>query len=309
MNEFKRNNDTILVLDRNGNVYKDIVLKDGEELVIQKKTRELTPEQKAFINNKNELKNFTKSLGGYINMFYVKNELLFNKLEIDRANISRLIYLSTYIDYNDRQENLLVKHSENYKIEHLSRNKIKKLLKLSEKSFIDFMNNMIENKLIFKVDEKYYITNEYFSKGEVDANGDYTRIFINTTRMLFENCTARQHKHLSYLYQLIPFMNYNLNVLCKNSKETDISKLEKLSLKEICKILNISTDCKSTNRFENNLLKLYIIIDEKKQYVFKRVIVKGYNCKNDYFVINPNISWSGNNFEEINNTTNSLFFK
>lgn len=299
----------VAIFDRGGEINNSFALKGDEELIIVKKGKQLTPEQKVFLNKRNELKKYTSELGGYVHMFYVKNELLFNKVDIDRANVARLIYLSTYMDYNDRQENLLVKHGIDNKVEVLGRNDIKKLLNLSERTFIDFMNNMIETNLIFKVDNKYYINNEYFTKGKSDIQGDYTRIFINTTRILFESCTSKQHKQLSYMYQLIPFMNYNLNIICRNPNENDISKLEKLSLKEICEILKISTEKKSMNIFENNLLKFNIVVSGKKQFILKRVIVKGYNSRNDYFVINPNIAWSGNNIDEMKNVVNTLFFR
>lgn len=298
-----------LLVDENGNVEKVFIVDKNDDVVIEKKSKQLTPEQVAFINANNELKKYTSELGGYVHMFYVKNELLFNKVDIDRANIARLIYLSTYMDYNDRQENLLVKHGIDNKIEVLGRNDIKKLLNLSENAFCLFIKNMIENNLIFKVDNKFYINNEYFTKGKCNIEGDYTRIFINTTRMLFESCSSKQHKQLSYMYQLIPFMNYNLNIICRNPNENDISKLEKLSLKEICEILKISTEKKSMNMFENNLLKFNIITNGKKQFILKRVIVKGYNSRNDYFVINPNIAWSGNDINEMKNVVNTLFFR
>lgn len=298
-----------LLVDENGNVEKVFIVDKNEDVVIDKKSKKLTPEQIAFINANNELKKYTSDLGGYVHMFYVKNELLFNKVDIDRANIARLIYLSTYMDYNDRQENLLVRHGNDNKVEALNRNDIKKLLNLSDRAFLNFINNMTENKLIFKVEDKYYINNEYFTKGKCNIEGDYTRIFINTTRMLFESCTSKQHKQLSYMYQLIPFMNYNLNIICRNPNENDISKLEKLSLKEICEILKISTEKKSMNMFENNLLKFNIVVNGKKQFILKRVIVKGYNSRNDYFVINPNVTWSGNDISEMKSVVNTLFFR
>ena len=47
-------------------------------------------------------------LGGFVTMYYVKNKLLFNEVDIMPASVSRLIYLATYLDYNDRENGLLV---------------------------------------------------------------------------------------------------------------------------------------------------------------------------------------------------------
>lgn len=286
-----------------------MLLKSNEELTVTDKARQLTNEQKNFLCKNNQLHEFTHNLGGFIQMCYVKNELLFNELKIEKANISRLIYLATYIDYNNREENLLIKYGENNKIIPLSRNDIRKILGLSERTFIRFLNDMKENNLIFINEDKYYVSSDYFTKGKNKIEGDYTRIFINTTKLLFENCKTSQHKQLSYVYQLIPFMNHELNVVCDNPKETDFTKLNKLGLKDICKLLQISTDKKSMNRFENDLLKFKIEVNDKTYFIFKRVIVKGGNGKYDYFVINPKIAWSGNNVEIISDTIKSLFFK
>ncbi|CEQ01712.1 Uncharacterised protein [[Clostridium] sordellii] len=302
-----------VVYDEYGEILKTIIIKDDEDIEIINKKRRLQESQLNYINNKNELHKQSCLLGGYVHMAYVKNELLFNNIGIDRANISRLIYLSTYIDYNNRQENLLIKYTQNNKVKPLSKYEIKKLLKLNDTAFKSFMADVIKHNLIIEEDGFFYISNDYFSKGLIDKsklnNKEYTRIFIDTTRMLFENCTSRQHKQLSYIYQLIPFMNFELNVICSNPHETDFYELDKLSLIQICKLLGTSTVKSSMNKLENNLLKFHIKIDGKKYYLFKRVIVKGGNGKFDYFIINPYVIWGGKDTDKVKDTLQTLLFK
>lgn len=291
-----------ILVDENGNVEKIFIVDKNEDVVIEKKSKQLTPEQIAFINANNELKKYTSELGGYVHMFYVKNELLFNKVDIDRANIARLIYLSTYIDYNDRQENLLVKHGKDNKIESLGRNDIKKLLNLSDRAFLNFINNMIESKLMFKVEDKYYINNEYFTKGKSDDKGDYTRIFINTTRMLFENCTARQHKQLGYAYQLIPYIDYETNTLVNADGE-------RFNFKDIAGLVGVDiTTRQNISKFKKELYKFKIRYNEKDYFIFKGIIEEGHKTKREYFVINPILTCRGNNYSYIENTINKLHF-
>ncbi|WP_250675288.1 hypothetical protein LZ906_017835 (plasmid) [Paraclostridium ghonii] len=272
--------------------------------------KELSEKQRKFLNNKSELHKYSEKLGGYINMCYVRNKLLFNELNIDKANISRLIYLATYIDYNNRQENLLIKHGKNYKIEPMARADIKKVLGLGDTVFKSFMSDMRNNNLLFEANNKFYISNDYFSKGKCNFNNkEYTRIYINTTRMLFENCTSRQHKQLSYIYQLIPFMNYELNIICKNPSETDFYKLEKLSLLQICELLGVSTDKDNMRKFRNDLLKFYVKMEEKKYYFLSYArILNGHGLK-DYFVVNPQITWGGKDMRQIKETIQVCFFE
>lgn len=296
----------LVLYDKNGNIIDCKMIKDNEEFFIKRK---LSEKQKIFLNNKSELQKYSDKLGGYINMCYVRNELLFNELNIDRANISRLIYLATYIDFNNRQENLLIKHSKNYKIKYMTRSDIKKVLGLADRTFINFMNDMKKSNLLFEVEGKFYISNDYFSKGKCDFNAkEYTRIFIDTARMLFENCTSRQHKQLSYIYQLIPFMNYELNIICRNPNESDFYKLEKLSLLQICELLGVSTNKDTMRKFRDDLLKFNITLDDRKYYFLSYARIKNGHGLKDYFVVNPQITWGGKDIEQVKETIQVCFF-
>lgn len=134
-----KNYNRILVEDTQGNrSYKGVYDPAREDVGITKKKPELTPKQKALLKNKTELTLYSEELGGYIHMYYVSNELLFNKVNIERANISRLIYLATYIDYNDRQENLLIKYSQCKEIEPMTRKDIKEKLGLKDTALNHF---------------------------------------------------------------------------------------------------------------------------------------------------------------------------
>lgn len=289
----------------------------AKELEPRKKKRDLSEKQKYVIDKKEEqreasqqVKTYSKELGGHINMALIKNELLFNDLDMDRANISRAIYLATYIDYNNRQENLLVKHSTNNKINPLTRNEIRKLLGLGDRAFVNFLNSMKKNNLLYEVDSRFYLSVDYFNKGEVSyENKEFTRVFLDTTRLLFEGCTPRQHKQLSYVFQLVPFMNFELNIICSNPNEQDFYKLNKLGLSDICSLLGLSTEKAPMNKLENDLLKFKVAYKNRDYSLFKRVIVKGGNGKFDYFVINPYVIWGGKNIGKVKDTIQTCFFK
>lgn len=301
MNNYKK----IYTEDVNGNIEYAGFMKDSEDIKIIKKTSD---EQKNAIKRKDDLGNYANELGGFIFIMYINNELLFNNIGLDRSNISRLIYLATYIDYNDREENVLVKHGKNNKIEYLTKKDIKEIMTLSDATLSRFLNDLRSNELLYEANDKFYITTKYFSKGK--SNFDkrkYTRIFINTTRELYKGCSTRQHTKLSYVFQLIPFLNYETNILCSNPNETDKNKLDKLGLIDICKSLGLSTDKKSMSKFEHDLYKISINIDGNNYYMFTRVITKGEYCSN-YFVINPNIIWNGSNIDETKDTIKWLYF-
>lgn len=307
----KRKYNRIWIEDTEGNFSsKGVYDPSKEDVMVDKKKCGLTPKQKRLLKDKTELTKYSEKLGGFIHMYYIKNEILFNELNIDRASISRLIYLATYIDYNDRQENLLIKYGQHREIIPMSKRDIKDKMKLSDKTFNKFMNEMKNNNLIYECNKKFYINNDYFNKGENQLDEkEYTRVFIDTTRILYEQSSSRQHVQLSYIFQLIPYMNHELNIICENPEETDFTKIKKLSLYDICEKFDLSTSSESMRKFKRELLKFHIVDKDGKQALLSYVKVQNVYGIRDYFVINPKVVWRGNSMSEIKNTVNLFFFE
>ena len=245
-------------------------------------------------------------------MFYAKNEVLFNEINLDPQTVSRLIYLATYVEYNDKEENLLIRKITNNKSVAMKRKDIKLVMGLGDDVFRRFMNELLEKDMMFNVDGKFYLNSQYFTKGtvktaedEVRLCKDYTRIFIDTVRQLYNGCpTTRRHGQLGYVFQLIPFLNREENVLVDENNKP-------LGLTEICKILKVKVDgnSKNENKLETALLKFTVEVANKKHYLFKRVMVKGYNHTKDFFIINPYVIWSGNNLESRKKSIIRLYFR
>lgn len=305
----------IMILDENGNVEKRLI-GNNEELISR---RVFSDKEKYFINQKDELKKETQLLGGYIHMFYVKNELLFNNLGLDPSTITRLIYLATYIDYNNRKTNLLIKYGQYKKVEPMTKADIKKVMRLSDDVFRKFFKELKEKSILFEIDNNFYISNKYFEKGtinnkdidEIKLSNEYTRIFIDTTRNLYEGSTTRQHKHLGYVFQLIPFLNYSRNILTYNTEETNFYNMNFLGLKDVCKLLGVSSDEGNDKKLEKQLLKLNVKIENKEYYLFKHVVSYGESdiTTYDYFVMNPRITWRGKELDDFNKSIEGLAFR
>lgn len=307
----KKHYERVYAVDTHGNRRSlGVIDSKTEEVFFRRKTNELTPKQKKLLENKSELTIYSEKLGGFIHMYYVKNELLFNELNIDNANISRLIYLATYIDYNNNKENLLVRYGQSKKTIPMTRKDIKEKMGLKDRAFINFMKEMKEKSLIYEVDNKFYINPDYFNRGKnkIDSKS-YTRVFIDTTRKLYENCSPRQHKQLSYIFQLVPYIHKELNIICGNPEAMDYSKINKLSLKDICEKLGLSTNYETMKKLRRDLLKFHIDNGEEKYFLLSYVKVEnGYGIK-DYFTVNPYVIWSGMDTCEIREVIDLFFFE
>lgn len=306
MNKKNQNHyERIYLEDENGNITFYGYKKENETIELKRTYSEKQIRRAKCIT---KMETYARQLGGFVTMCYVKDELLFNKLGISQQNIARLIYTSTYIDYNDREENVLIKKRISEGKKYIDRKYLKKILKLSTKTFNSFMDEMIDKQLLFEANGKIYVSTEYFSKGKCRfKDGTYTRLYINTTKSLYENCTVRQHRQLSYVYQLIPFMHFKNNVICKNPYEEDMCNVEKMNLKEICKLLGVNPA--NSARLEKDLLKFNVTLQDHKYYLFSMVMVKTLDGMRDFFVVNPSVIWKGTDVDDVVDIIDCMFFK
>ena len=139
------NEKRIIILDEDTDevIHKGTLNKD--EIIVTKKN--LNDSQMQHLKNLDNVKKYNKSLGGFVSMYYIKNELLFNEMNLALANISRLIYLSTYLSYNDKENGLLVINGKGNKLIPMTRKSMRNRLKLSEAAFNQFFSDGHKNNI------------------------------------------------------------------------------------------------------------------------------------------------------------------
>ena len=307
LDDWNRNKNSLIVIDKKGIIKVDKIINDNEEIIIKRRKGILTDKQKNFLNQSDDFKNHCRSLGGYIHMIYYKNEIVFNDINIDKANISRIMYLATFVDYNDKKEGLLTTTGSIYKSVTMDRKKMRELLNLGDTAFKSFLKNCKDNELIYEVDKKFYINPIYFNKGNVDLLSDdkgYCRLFINTIRELYINCKPSQHKTLTNIYQLIPFIHYSNNMICHNPECLE-NEAKPMNLKDIGMKLKIENNRTNLNRLTKELEKFKVAIEDKEYKLFAYVKVSN----KDFFFINPYVIYSGNNVEQLRKIADTYFFR
>ena len=308
---WNRQEKSVIIIEKNGQVESDRVIKDNEEVIIKDKGKKLTAKQRYFLNQRNEFKKHCNSLGGFINMIYAKNEILFNNTNIDKSNVSRIIYLSTYMDY--QQKGLIVyqlksKEGKFQPNEPMNKKQIQTTLNLGDTAFKKFLKDMKENSLIYEVDKRFYINTEYFIKGEVEemdkANQSYCRLFIDTIRAIYESCKAKEHKTLATVYQLIPFVHYSNNMICNTPNELE-SNSNPMSLKEIGALLNLEDSKGNLRKLVKELESIKVIVKDKEYKLFAYI----YMSDKDFFFINPYVVYSGNDINKLRWVADTYFFR
>lgn len=270
-----------------------------------------------FIRNKNNFEKHCSDLGGFVHMIYLKNEILFNNTNIDKANISRIIFLSTYMNYND---GLLVKTDSierNKKGEFLckdplTRAEIQELLELSSATFSRFLKDMKDNNILIEENKTFKINRDYFIKGELgaklDKDKEYCRLYISTIRQLYKGCKTSQHKILSNVFQLIPYIHYDSNILSHTTSSNE--EINPLSLDEVYALLGYKDEegknSSNKSKLVNNLIKFKVRYNEEDYHL---ISYSKTNFSDEHFIINPLVIYKGNNLEIVSKICRGVYFR
>lgn len=297
----------IVAVDKDtGEILSNALLGSNEELILDTK-KNLSDKQKAFLNNRNEFKSLCNHLGGYVHMIYCKDDILFNRINIDKANVSRIIYLATYLDYNNRNKGQLVINKQYNKIVPMDRATVKSVLKLNDRTFDRFLKDVKENNLLYEIDKKFYINTEYFNKGNINdlqKYQSYCRLFITTIRDLYEISKVSKHKVLANVFQLIPYIHYSNNMICHNPDAAE-REAKPMTLEDIGLTLGISQDKGNLSKFMRELESFKINIEGKDCRIFRYVKLTDRN----FFIVNPYVIYSGDNVEQLREVADKYFFR
>ncbi|MBU3186672.1 hypothetical protein [Clostridium estertheticum] len=270
----------------------------GEVMNENYKITELEDQQRgrAFAEKKQleeQFKSLQQEYLGYFVFFIFENLNKLTEIMTD-FDLMRFLYLGTYT----KKDGCLKFENGNI----ITKKHVKKLLKINDTSFRAFWKLMIENKLIVEGEEdKVSINLEYFYRGSekeyrklTDKKfGDkFTRVYIETTRDLYENTNQRSLKKLAIIYKVLPLISWQYNVLCKNPKEIDKTVIDPYTLSEMSDYLGY--DKTHITRFKKDLHSLTY----KGKDIFIR-IGKTPDIKNDYIIVNPAFYYRGNKTEQL----------
>lgn len=160
------------------------------------------------------------------------------------ANLTRLIYAATFCDSSGR---LMAKLD------------LKKQMRLSKDAWCSFWSEMEERNIFYIKDGDVYIDTSYFTKWALapNVNKNYTRMYCTCVRNFYESCARMtDHKRMSYIFKIIPFVSRRYNIMCKNPWEIDKEKIIPMDVGDICEVLG--QDRSHARRVLRELLKIKI---------------------------------------------------
>lgn len=215
---------------------------------------------------------------------------------LEPQTIARLFYLATFIHPNDN----VLRYDDGTAIK---RGELSRLMLLSTGALHEFLKEVSERYLFRQSDGTMTISHDFF-RGKMDkhmqhdADNGYQKVFIKSLRELYKQTPTRKHRYLGYLFLLLPFINWEYNVLCWNADEKDAKKINPMSLSDFCNAIGYDDNggCNSQKLVNAyNQLTFTFRGEEMDVCSYLNNVTTG----KKYFVINPDVIYRGHDRRKV----------
>lgn len=279
--------DEHLVKKSTGEVVKQLCL------LVPNDTIAYTPEQqRAYKIRKereqrlNTIKRESSPLGRFV--FTDVNQ---NYNDISPQSMARLVYLSTFLPYNQQ---VLRGHNG----APITKENAQERLNLSKNTFYRFWREVHE-KYLFEDEASKVRIHDCFRRGRLPKNinyAEYQRLYINAVRSLYEKCPVSKNKHLGRIFQMLPYINIEYNILCFNPLETNIDAIEPMTVNDFCTEIGVSPEhCTRTIREYTGITFPAEGQDER----FCSIVSDGTNIDSARIFVNPRILYRGTDWKHV----------
>lgn len=251
----------------------------------------LTPKQlatqKAYKERWQKMADQKKELGEYV--YTHSSNGAFGDLSAD--TIARAAFLSTYVSFGT---------------DELWRTRYKKLFR-KELPFIMGLSESTANRFWRDVKDKYFrmgndktlhTVGQSFIKGKLDvpSSSEYQKLYIATLRELYKKIPVTQHKRLGYAIKMLPYLNFEFNILCHNPIEGARDEIIPMTVSEFCD--RIGHDKTHAADLAKEYGKLTFTVGERKE-VFCKFVFNGSDTTTAHIYINPRLVYKGSDFQKV----------
>jgi len=267
-------------------VYKTYVInEDTGEATDSEGGRYYSKKQLESYHKKKIRKQIQNDYGAFVFLlFNYKQELFPN---ITPSNLTRLIFISTYLNYDG-----YLMHDNGTSINKKNMND---LLKLGKTVYNQFYKEMTDNNILKEKNQMLYLNSELFHKGDIEEiDGAMTRICVSGVRGLYQQADVRAHKTLSYIFKILPYINIKYNIACHNPQESNINLIEHLTLGEFCDI--VGYDRSKAKRLANELFQCTFL---NGKTVMRYVSDKSFEISTFRIFVNPKIYYAGSELKTV----------
>ncbi len=202
---------------------------------------------------------------------------------------ARLIYLCTYLGFDN--------YFWRNKSKKLKKADLKSLLKVSDGTVFKFWKEV--NPLYLTEDEEGYLrlNSPDIVRGLIRNNNiSYQRFFSKFVRKIYEETSSTKHKHLGYIFQILPFVSLEYNILCWNPEEENLEEINALSIKDFCELINF--DASNPKRLMDRYNQITFNHNGHREYFLSYVFNSSERGAGKMFV-NPKIFYAGKDYKRV----------
>lgn len=198
------------------------------------------------------------------------------------ATMARLVYLATFLDYEGNLKMNLHKK--------MKRSDLETVLRLKKSETYNFWNE-VKNTYVFENEHGFLcMCSDFSCKGKLPYKGRYQQVFVNSVQELYCKTSATQHKYLGYVFQMLPFVNVEYNILCSNPIEEELDLIEPITIDGFCSAIGYSKDQRT------RLMRVYSNITfciDGTQEQFCAFVTQGADIGRTKIFVNPHILYHG----------------
>lgn len=175
--------------------------------------------------------------GGFVFAFFEAYRSMNGRFPfLSKSDLARLMFIGTYVSW---QTNHLVYDNGR----PINKKKLGELLGMSRNAYATFYKSLIKNGILTESETGLMVDPSLFYRGDLSnapeqtKNLQYTRMFRKTIRDLYNMFNGRSIKKLSVVYEILPYVNFNYNIICHNPDEVQQEKIIPMTLAELAQKL------------------------------------------------------------------------
>lgn len=218
------------------------------------------------------------------NFYFYRYDKLLEQLKDDTAVGFRFLYLCACAD----EEGYFIKYNNMY---CKTREDFTYIFEKPKNTVCRYIDEMINNNLLFKDDKGYKLNPLFYSTGKLDNEfkRNSVRTFNKAVKELYNNASSKEHAYIGKLLKLAPYVNVYNNILCWDIKETDVNKVNPLTIEEIRGIVH------PNNNYS------YAVMDKLENLFIKgEPVIGAFNSVGQVqYIINPRLFYRGNNINDL----------
>lgn len=255
----------------------------------QKAAREWAKMKKRIAEKEHYKKLVGKELGHF---YWIMADDVFSDLQ--PQTVAKLVMLCTYLYYDD-----MFRKSTKTTIKKTD---LQQILNISKKATYDFWRE-VKDRYITERDGDLFISEQAnifrgrLPKAQEPEITHYQKAYISAIRRLYRATSIRKHKQLGYVFKLLPYINLEYNIFCKDPFIKDIDDIMPLSVVDLCNLIGYNVS--QSARLLKDLQALTFEINHRQEYLISYVDNGGNTPQNKMVFVNPHILYNGSDFQKV----------